>query len=343
MSDIIVIGGSAGSRVPLTQIVRALPRDLPASVIVVTHMATTPDEAGRENWLAPGLESAGVLPVRQGKDGEAILPGCITLAAPGRHLMLMPPGVIRLGTGPRENMARPAVDSLFRSAAVLFGPRVVGVVLSGMLNDGASGLEAIKRCGGVAVVQDPDDAAYASMPNAALAAVSADHCLPATEIGRLLATLAQAPLPAAPARGAPDDMRLEVEIAAGREEFETRFTHEHCEASVLTCPQCSGVLSEVRGQKPLRFRCQTGHALTAEFVLAEQERHVDEALRVALRVVQERLELVRRMASDAREAGRDALARLYDERTREYQGHVDTIRRAILKSFDLTGKEVGAQ
>jgi len=167
--DAIVIGGSAGSHSVLRQIVADLPADIEASIFVATHVPST-----SSGYLADSLASATRLPVVRAVDGQPVERGKIYTAVPDRHLLLVD-GIMRLGDGPRENMTRPAIDPLFRSAALAYGPRAVGVVLSGMLNDGASGLCAIKACGGTAVVQHPLDAQSDEMPLAALEVVQADN------------------------------------------------------------------------------------------------------------------------------------------------------------------------
>jgi two-component system, chemotaxis family, protein-glutamate methylesterase/glutaminase len=248
---------------------------------------------------------------------------------PDHHLILAD-GTIRLGRGPRENMARPAIDPLFRSAAAAYGPRVIGLVLSGLLNDGSSGLEAIKRCGGLALVQDPADAIADEMPRNALSAVTADLIAPSARLGDVLSDLAREQ--AGPRLPVPPEIRLEVDIAAG-ERIDSEVLRRFADPVALTCPNCHGVLSRVRGAKPLRFRCQVGHALTADVVAKEQENAVDEALRVALRIIEERAELVSRMAEDGRASGRPAVAEMYGERAIEYRRYADTIRRAVLMSL----------
>jgi two-component system chemotaxis response regulator CheB len=322
--DIIVIGGSSGATAPLRTILGALPEDLPAAVFIVLHIP-----ARSLGILATVASAAGRLPVHPATDGIPITPGNVYLGVPDHHLIVAG-GHIRLGRGPRENMARPAIDPLFRSAAASYGSRVIGVVLSGFLNDGASGLEAIKRCGGVAVVQDPADAIADEMPRSALNAVTVDLSVPSARIGDVLSDLAREP--AGPNVPIPPEIRLEVDIAAG-ERVDSEVLRRIADPAALTCPNCSGVLSAIRGAKPLRFRCQVGHGMTAEILAKEQENAVDEALRVALRVIEERAELVARLADDARNSGRRAVAEMYDERAIEYRGYADTIRRAVLLSL----------
>jgi two-component system chemotaxis response regulator CheB len=334
--DIIVIGGSSGATAPLKVILGALPKDLPAAVFIVLHIP-----ARSLGLLATVTSAAAALPVHAAADGMTISPGNIYLAVPDHHLILAD-GRIRLGRGPRENMARPSIDPLFRSAAISYGPRVIGVILSGLLNDGASGLEAIKRCGGLTIVQDPADAIADEMPRSALQALEVDLTLVAARIGDVLSELASDP--AGPALPVPPEIRLEVDIAAGAR-IDSNVLRRIADPAALSCPQCGGVLSMVRESKPLRFRCQVGHAQTAEVVAKEQENAVDEALRVALRIIEERAELVRRMAADGRNAGRRALADMYEERAAEYSDYAETIRKAVLLSLsppEPSGNE-GAQ
>lgn len=320
--DIIVIGGSAGSHTPLRQIMSGLPAGLQASIFVTTHIPT-----GSAGYLTDALDSAGPLPVSRAVDGQSVECGQVYTAVPDRHLLLVD-GIMRLGDGPRENMTRPAIDPLFRSAALAHGSRVVGVVLSGMLNDGASGLLAIKQCGGTAVVQNPLEAHADQMPLAALESVDADEVASANELSQVIARIAAED--AGPSPEPPDNLLLEVEIAAGGR-LGSRELRQIADPSALSCPDCGGVLSEVRGEKPLRYRCQIGHAMTADVLVARID-PVSEAMGVALRIMEERVTLVTRMADDARDSGRRAVAELYDSRSVEYSRYAGILRKAASAS-----------
>ncbi|MCS3449463.1 MULTISPECIES: chemotaxis protein CheB [Bradyrhizobium] len=323
--DIIVIGGSAGATAPLKEILGRLPADLPAAVFIVLHIP-----AHGIGILSTVAKAAGKLPVRQAESGMVIENGHVYLAAPDRHLLIQD-GHLMLGRGPRENLVRPAIDALFRSAALHYGPRVIGVVLSGLLSDGAAGLNAIKRCGGVALVQDPQDAMSDEMPLRALEATTVDLCISGAQLGDVLSDLAReragAVLPI------PPEIVLEVKIAAG-ERIGSDTLVDIADPAPLTCPGCGGVLSELKVGHPLRFRCQVGHAYTADALAKEQEGRVDEALRVALRIIEERAELVHRMAEDGRQSGRPAIAQMYEARAAEYREYADMIRRVVLQSLD---------
>ena len=323
--DIIAIGGSTGSGAVLKTLVAGLPSDLPASIFVSTHIP--PNGAG---FLSDILASNARLPVSQAIDGQPIEPGRIYVAAPDRHLLLLGE-TIRLGPGPRENMARPAIDPLFRSAALSFGARTVGVVLTGMLNDGASGLSAIKARGGTAVVQHPLDAEADQMPLAALEATNVDYVASADDLAGTLMDVIRSD--AGPSSPATEALRMEVEIAAGAR-LGSAHLRELAEPSALSCPDCQGVLSEVRNTRPLRYRCQTGHGFTAEF-LASRIDDVDQAIQVAMRIMEERVTLVERMARDARDSGRIAVADLWDARAEEYRGYATTLRDAAVSSLRM--------
>ncbi|MBR0938616.1 chemotaxis protein CheB [Bradyrhizobium jicamae] len=322
--DIIVIGGSAGATAPLRDILGRLPANLPAAIFIVLHLP-----AHGIGILSTVAAAAAKLPVRQAESGMVIENGHIYLAAPDHHLLIHD-GHLMLGRGPLENLVRPAIDPLFRSAALHYGPRVIGVVLSGLLSDGAAGLSAIKRCGGIAVVQDPNDAISDEMPLRAMESTTVDLCVPAARLGDVLSDLARER--AAASLPIPPEIALEVKIAAG-ERVGSDTLVDIANPAPLTCPGCGGVLSELSMGRPLRFRCQVGHAYTADALAKEQESRVDEAFRVALRIIEERAELVHRMAEDGRRSGRPAVAQMYEARAAEYREYADMIRRVMLQSL----------
>ena len=320
----MVIGGSAGAVEPLKTILANLPADLPATVIVVLHVPAA--STGIHTTVAA---HAGPLPVETASEGAALVHGRVYIAPPNHHL-LVSDSHLMLGDGPRENMVRPSIDPLFRSAAAVFGPRTIGVILSGMLNDGASGLQAVKRCGGIALVQAPHEAHARDMPLAALEATSVDM---STEAAQLAQAIRRHVAEKAPPPGpVPDDITLEIEIAAGQQSG-TKATGQIANPVALTCPDCGGTLSEVNGRRPLRYRCQVGHAYTSKILLNQQEAQVDEAMRIALRIIEERAELVARMGRDATELGRSSTADMYARRAAEYRSQAEAIRKAVLQSL----------
>jgi two-component system chemotaxis response regulator CheB len=266
-------------------------------------------------------------PFSTATEGEALEAGRAYVAPADRHLLILD-GTIRLGSGPRENMARPAIDPLFRSVGLSFGPRAIGVVLTGLLNDGAAGLADLKRCGGVTVVQNPTDADAPDMPLAALQASDVDYRVSLSDMGDLLMRLVGEPPGAA--TKLPEDIQLEVEIALGRP-VGTNEAFRLGEPAPLSCPSCGGVLSQITRSSNPRFRCQVGHAYTAEALESEQEGSVDEALRIALRIIEERAVLMQKMGEEARRGRRLFSAESFEQRTKESRAHVETLREAIRK------------
>jgi two-component system chemotaxis response regulator CheB len=246
MRDAIVVGASAGGIRALKSVLAGLPAELPASVLAVVHIP-----AQANSVLPMILDGSGPLPAKFAEDGERLSRGRVYVAPPDRHL-LVDRGHVRLTRGPRENRVRPCIDALFRSAAVELGPRVVGVVLSGTLDDGTAGLWAVKDRGGVAVVQHPDEAEYPDMPASALAHVDVDHVLSAAEIGPKLAALARQESPA-PTR-VPAAMAAEAEIARGGNPLQNGVL-ELGRPSPNACPECHGSLEEIREGPIVRYRC----------------------------------------------------------------------------------------
>jgi two-component system, chemotaxis family, protein-glutamate methylesterase/glutaminase len=320
---VIAIGGSAGAISAVRALCDTLPKDIPAAVCIVIHVG-----ARGHNLIADVFQDRCPIPVKTAVDGQKLVPGRAYVAAADQHLIVVD-GTIRLGRGPRENLARPAIDPLLRSVGVSHGTRAIGVVLTGMLNDGAAGLADLKRCGGVTVVQNPIEAMARDMPLAALAASDIDYQTPIAELGALLKLLASEQR--GPSPPVPEDIRLEVEIALGRPTG-TEEMHRLANPVPLSCPDCGGVLSQMRSAPPLRFRCQVGHAYTAEALAAEQEGSVDEAIRVALRIVEERAVLTKKMAEEARRGGLRHSAASFERTSAQSRAHVETLRDALRKA-----------
>lgn len=300
--DIIVIGASAGGMEALQDLVRGLPPDLPAALFVVWHIP-----AHSVGVLPDVLTRAGPLPARHARDGEPIEPGRIYVAPPDRHLVVEP-GRVRLTHGPKENHFRPAVDPLFRSAAIAYGPRVIGVVLSGLLNDGTAGMWVIKDRGGLTVVQEPDTALYPSMPASVLEYVAVDERRPAALLGPVLAQLVHTPVDEQGGTPMSDDLRLEHRIALEDNALELGVTQLGT-PSLYTCPECHGVLIQLRGGAPLRFRCHTGHAFTADALLAHAAAGIEANLWSVLRAMDEHVLLLTQVAHHLQDVGNPAAER----------------------------------
>jgi two-component system chemotaxis response regulator CheB len=318
---IVVVGASAGGVEALVDLTVSLPADLPAAVFVVLHLPATGTSA-----LPEILRRQGPLPAAHVKDGEPIQPGRIYVAPPDHHVLLRT-GHVHLSRGPRENGHRPAVDPLFRSAAREYATRVIGVVLSGALDDGTAGLLAIKSRGGIAVVQDPADALYPGMPGNALEQVQVDHVLAAASMGKLLTRLV-ADLPDAPREPAPAEMRVELEMeGSSLEAFESNHPGR---PSGFSCPDCNGVLWQIRDGGLERYRCRVGHAWSPESLLTQQSEALEAALWVALRSLEERAALARRLAEPARRRGYSITATRFEEQAAEAQQAARLVRDLLL-------------
>jgi two-component system, chemotaxis family, protein-glutamate methylesterase/glutaminase len=290
---LIVLGASAGGVGALQAVVSTLPADLNAAVLIVLHIPVhTPTK------LDEVLGSNSAVTVKLADDLEHLKHGVVYVAPTDRHLVVEGTHV-RLTRGPRENRVRPCIDVLFRSVALHFGPRAIGVVLTGALDDGTAGLWAIKDRGGIAVVQDPEDSEMSSMPRSALEHVSVDHVLPLASIGSTLAQLARETLPRQPAASAaPDEMQVETEIAIEGDALR-RGVLNMGEMSANTCPECHGVLVRIREGRVLRFRCHTGHAFSLQTLLIDVDKAIDDSLWNAIRAIEERALVLREMEAIA--------------------------------------------
>jgi two-component system chemotaxis response regulator CheB len=331
--DIITVGASAGGIEALSQLVGGLPAHLPAAVFVVVHVAPHGTSV-----LPRILQRAGRLPAAHPRDGEPIVPGRIYIAPPDFHL-LVKPGHVRLTRGPCENGHRPAADPLFRTAARYYGPRVIGVVLSGALDDGTAGMMAVKRGGGVAVVQDPEEALFSGMPRSALEHAAVDYSVPVAEVGPLLARLA-----AEPAAGAAPDLSPDEEKEADMAEIDlskmTNETHPGHPSS-FACPDCGGTLWEMREGELIRFRCRVGHAWSPESLIAEQADGLEASLWAALRALEEQTQLPRRLAEQAASRGYARAAESFRHRIQDSEGHAGLIRSILLRRERQPATECG--
>jgi two-component system chemotaxis response regulator CheB len=317
--DLVVVGASAGGVEALRTMAAGLPPDLPASVLVTLHMPM-----GGTSALAAILDRAGPLPATAAGDGEALEHGRVYVARPDHH-MLVVDGAVVLSHGPTENGHRPAINALFRSAAIARGAAVTGVLLSGLLDDGVAGLLAIGARGGRVVVQSPEDALYPSMPQHALQALTPDHVVAAADLGAVLAKIAAEPMDADPDQPA-ELLRWENQLAstaAGAEPAGARVGVP----SGYTCPDCSGVLSDI--DSGVRYRCRVGHAWTAEALLAAQGSALERALWTALRTLEEKVELSRKLAALARARGSRQTSERYERQALETSEAAAVLRRQV--------------
>lgn len=327
--DIIVIGTSAGGLKALSAIVSGLPTEINAVLFVVQHLA-----ADKPSILPQILEDVSSLPASHPTDGEKIQPGRIYIAPPDYHL-LVNSGSMRVVRGPQENRFRPAIDALFRSAARTYGPRVVGVILTGYLDDGTVGLQAVKKRGGVAVVQDPNEAEYPSMVKSALRYVKVDHCIPLAEIPNLLVRLAS--VPAAEEKSYPVTKEIEIESNIAEQGMNTKEFLENVEQietrTTYGCPECGGSIWQIGTEEPLRFRCHIGHSYTADIFLSEQTQGIENALWSAVRAMEEKVTFSRQMAERMKNYNLEKAATKYEDHAQSLDKEVFLIREIILNGF----------
>jgi len=327
--DLIVVGASAGGVDALQELVRNLPAEFPAAILVVLHVASTGTSV-----LPQILARQGPLPAAFAQQGQELRRGEIYVA-PADHHMLVHDGHIRLTQGPRENGHRPAVDPLFRSAVRFAGRRCIGVVMSGLLDDGASGLRFIKEHGGAAVVQDPEDALFPSMPAAAMAMVPVDRAVPAREMADALCELVGEPVEIE------DFARAEAGASGNRDPYgadrvELEDPAEtaalvHGPPSALTCPECGGSLWEQLDGPTLRFVCHVGHAYSVGSLVEEQGRALETTLWSAVRALEERADMHRRLARRAAGSRRE----LYEQRAEDAGAHARALRQLLAEAGRL--------
>jgi two-component system, chemotaxis family, protein-glutamate methylesterase/glutaminase len=311
--DIVVIGASAGGVEALKAVASRFPASLPAAVFVVIHLPVNSPSV-----LPQILQRAGPLPAAFARHGEAIKHGYIYITPPDHHLLIQR-GYVRVVRGPKENRHRPSADVLFRTAASAYGLRVVGVVLTGALDDGTMGLQAVKRRGGLAVVQDPQDALVPSMPQSALDSVEVDYCLPLAEIAPLLVRLASSPM---------------EKVLESLEGSMAEPEHEELPelASGFTCPDCHGALWELRDGELTRFRCRVGHTFSPDSLLEGQSEALERALWSAIRGLEERAALTKQLGQRMRERGVLSSATRFDERAQEMEQQATLLRQYVLSN-----------
>lgn len=322
VSQVIVIGTSAGGLHALINLIGQIQEGFPIPILVVQHISG--DATG--SVLLNALNKHGKLTCVHAENGSQIKPGYLYLAPSDHHLMVDGDLKILITKGAQENRSRPAIDPLFRSAAVAFGNRLIGILLTGYLDDGTAGMQVIKRCGGICIVQDPADADYPDMPKNALNQVEIDYCLPLAEMGGLLYQLISRKI--GKRKPVPKDILIEATIAE-RVLSDLPSVNALGEQVPFNCPGCGGVLWKVGENTAMRFRCHTGHAYTAAFLLAEQTKKIEETMWIALRMFEERKNLLTTLAKEQKgAASRSAL-----ERAGLSQIHIDRIR-VILQADD---------
>ena len=330
--DIIVIGASAGGVTALLEWAKTLPADFPAPIFVVQHVA-----ADSPSILPQLLSSVSALPARHPHDGEVIQPGVIYVAPPDHHLLLEGDQVL-VTRGPKENRFRPSIDALFRSAAYTYGPRVIGVVLTGYLDDGTSGLWSVQRMGGLAIVQDPHDAQQPAMPTNALEFVKADYVVPLAQLGSLLVRLTMEAAPAKNRLPAEQLELLEIELTIAKQGggFELGIIDKGL-LTPFTCPDCHGALTQLIEGKLIRYRCHTGHAYSVSALLSEVTASVESMLYQSMRGLEETKMLLQHLGHHFEENTQTEVADLFFRKADETGKQARVVHESILKHEALSG------
>lgn len=326
--NIIVIGASAGGFDALRTIVKGLPPNLDASIFIVWHMAS--DVRGILPDVLNKLDSMFAV---NANNHEPIKSAVIYVARPDHHL-LIEEGIVRVTKGPKENRFRPAIDPLFRSAAYTYGNRVIGIILSGGLDDGTAGLWRIKESGGITVVQDPVDAQVSSMPESALNAVEIDYCLPASEIANLIVKLSSEDVPEQKILK-DDKTKIEIDIAAEKISL-SRNSTDFGVLSPYSCPECHGVLSKIVDGNLTRFRCHTGHAYSPDTLMAALTQKIEDSLYSAMRGMDESVFLMNHIGDHYAEVNQPKLAAVYFKKAKEAEQRVKALRETIFDHEQLS-------
>ncbi|WP_316933125.1 chemotaxis protein CheB [Spirosoma radiotolerans] len=331
--DIVVIGSSAGGVQALKELVTSLPADFKAPIFIVQHVAPY-----AISMLPEILNHAGSLKAVHPTDGDPIQPGHIYLAPPDHHLLVEKDRVL-VKKGPKENRFRPSIDALFRSAAYTFGSRVVGVVLTGLLDDGTSGMWSIKRLGGLGIVQEPDDAKFSSMPASVLEYVNVDYVAPLTELGKLLCQVTTEYAPETPELSEEEAHRLrtEINIAAQKNAFEMG-TLDIGELSPLACPECHGVLVRWTEGKLIRYRCHTGHTYTAGALLAEVDKSIEDNLWKSVRAIEEAIILLEESGKASALGGDEPMAKRFFTKATENRARAEKLHQFIFQQEQFLQK-----
>jgi two-component system, chemotaxis family, protein-glutamate methylesterase/glutaminase len=331
--DVVAIGTSAGGVEALRFLAREFPADFPAAVLVVIHLSPH-----FHSSLDAILTQDGPLPACFASDGMPLERGRIYIGPPDAHL-LADGDRLSLGLGPRENNARPAIDPLFRSLALCCGPRAIGAVLTGTLGDGASGLHSLHEYGGITVVQDPGDAAFAGMPEAALSEFTPDHVASLASMPALFGNLVAKPV--GEAMAPTFELRYEVDIARGKRGSMADLDR-YGRRSVLACPDCHGVMWEIKEGDLVRYRCHVGHAYTAELMSLALDENLQRALGSGLRALDERIALAKSLQREAKRNGHNRVADSWRKKLSEYEREAQILRDSMRRVDEIAARAAQA-
>lgn len=318
-----MIGTSAGGRNALIELVSQFKTEMNAAFFIVMHLS----KKGIDNFLVQQLQPFTPLACSIAKEGASIEAGHIYIAPSNGHLLIKKDQIL-IGHGPEESRWRPSIDVLFRSAAAAYSTRVIGIILTGLLNDGTSGMLAIKRSGGICIVQDPDEAEYPGMPLNVLNHMEADHCINLASMGGVLSGLLLRELAET---AAPPDVRAEAQIAE-----KTVVGYENVsflgEKSIYACPDCGGGLWKIADDGFTRYRCHIGHSYVEKDLLFKQGENLESTLWLGLRMMEERSHLLNKIGNDHQKKGLSRIGSGYLESAKELQRHVDTLKEVLISA-----------
>jgi two-component system chemotaxis response regulator CheB len=319
--NIVVIGASAGGVYALKEIVAELPADFQATIFIVQHVS-----ADAPSYLPDILNYGGKLKAYHAVDGDVIRPGTIYVAPPDHH-MLVEKDRILVKKGPKENRFRPSIDALFRSAAYTFGPRVIGVILTGLLNDGTSGMWSVKRLGGISVIQKPEEALYPSMPESVRENVEVDFTVSIAQLTSLLTELTRQKVADKPALTPHEDYLMATEIKLAQEKPNKAMDiFNQGTLTPLTCPECHGSLVSIQEGGLVRYRCHTGHGFSSGSLIEGVSHSVEDSLWSAIRSLEELVMLLDKTAEGLESKGNTDIARSYRERSEKARERIEKIR-----------------
>lgn len=328
-SFLIVIGASAGGMQAIRGLLSTLDPGINATVCIVLHLS---QKGGSELFL-DRLQQHTTMPCSIAADNMPLQKGHIYLAAADYH-MIIKDNRLLLGRGPAESRWRPSIDVTMRSAAVAWNTHCIGIILSGLLNDGVAGMDAIRRCGGLTIVQDIDEADYPDMPKAVLDNVATDRCLPTAAMPQAVEEYMQA---APEKRAPPNDVLFEAMLA---EQVASRIDHMQkpgSRHSYYTCPDCGGGLWEIDDDKMIRYRCHIGHTYTEDELARSQGEKIEDTLWIALRMMEERRHLLLKIANKEDMQGFRSLASQHYGQADDIELHIERLKE-FLFSFQKFGK-----
>jgi two-component system chemotaxis response regulator CheB len=322
---IVVIGASAGGLNALSELVQYLKKGMDVAYCIVLHLS----RKGIGDFVVHRLEPVTSMACSLVTHGVSIERDNIYVARPNQHMLVRDNKFI-LGAGPEENRWRPSIDVLFRSAAVAYSSHAIGIILTGLMDDGTSGMWAIKRSGGVCIVQDPDQAEYPDMPLSVMNQMEVDHVVSLAEMGPLIADIIEHFKKGKTA--VPEDVIAESRIAEKTAVGIDDVRKLNVTQSVLACPDCGGGLWSVEGDVIKRYRCHIGHAYTERDLIIKQAETAVTTLWVALRMMEERKHLLRKIEVDHTKRGYKHLATANVEKQDEMERHIKQLKEIL---YDL--------